>query len=388
MLEKYSEQYKKELFESVVPFWLDHSLDEEWGGTYSCLDRDGAVYDPKKYIWLVGRSVWMFSRLYHDCGRKEEYLKAAKLGVDFLDKNAVDEKGRYYFSTSRQGEPYFFQRKPYSAVFAMMGYLEYAKVSGQEQYKQKAIELFWDITRWIEKPELLDRPIMAGAPAVSNLANVMVLASMAIELAEADDDPAYKTIMTDAVEGCKKHFDPSRRILVENVPLDGKDISGTPEGRFFIPGHSIEVAWFLLHILKYVPDSEAKNLAWDIVEGSLEYGWDKKYGGLHYFMDIENRPTLQLESNMKLWWPHTEAIYALVLAYTQTKEQRWLDWLEKVHDYTFSHFVDSEYGGWYGYCDREGNLTHSCKGGNYKGFFHVPRALLFSIQAIEAFSGE
>ena len=165
MLEKYSEQYKKELFESVVPFWLNHSLDKECGGTYSCLDRDGMVYDSKKYIWTVGRSVWMFSRLYRDCGSKEEYLQAAKLGVEFLEKYAVDEKGRYYFSTTRQGKPYFYQRKPYSAVFAMMGYLEYAKVSGQERYKQKAIELFREITRWIENPELLGRAIMAGNPA-------------------------------------------------------------------------------------------------------------------------------------------------------------------------------------------------------------------------------
>ncbi len=29
MLERYAEQYKKELFESVVPFWLEHSLDQE-----------------------------------------------------------------------------------------------------------------------------------------------------------------------------------------------------------------------------------------------------------------------------------------------------------------------------------------------------------------------
>lgn len=384
MLAKFLSLYKKALYESVVPFWLEHSLDWECGGTFSCLDRDGTVYDTKKYIWLVGRSAWMFSRLYNMCGGKQEYLAAAKLGVEFLEANALDEKGRYYFSLTREGKPYFFQRKPYSAVFAMLAYLEYARASGQQRYKQKAIDLFWDITRWIENPELLERPTLAGAPKTSGLADVMVLAGMAVELAQVDEDQRYIDYLIRAVEGCRLHYDPRRRILRENVAVDGSGPPDSPEGRLFIPGHSIEVAWFMLHVLDFVEDEDARQMAFDIIEGSLASGWDKEYGGLYYFMDVEDRPTLQLESDMKLWWPHTEALYALVLVYTQTREQRWLDWLEKVHDYTVTHFVDAKHGGWFGYCDRCGNLTHTCKGGNYKGFFHVPRALLFCIQTIEA----
>ncbi len=57
MLETYLQSYKQALNESVIPFWLKHSLDPDYGGTFSCLDRDGTVYDTKKYIWLVGRAV-------------------------------------------------------------------------------------------------------------------------------------------------------------------------------------------------------------------------------------------------------------------------------------------------------------------------------------------
>jgi N-acylglucosamine 2-epimerase len=113
-------------------------------------------------------------------------------------------------------------------------------------------------------------------------------------------------------------------------------------------------------------------------------GWDPEYGGLYYFMDIQGKPTLQLEASMKLWWVHTEAIYALVLAYTLTHEPRWLEWLERVHTYAYQHFADPEYGEWFGYCDRYGKVTHTLKGGSYKGFFHVPRSLLFSIQRLES----
>jgi len=386
ILSEYRSHYYKNLTEWVIPFWMKNSPDRDNGGTFSCLDEGGAVYDTKKYIWLVGRSIWMFSRLYNELEKNPDYLKIANLGINFLENNSKDQYGRYYFSLTQEGKPWFYQRKPYGAVFAMLAYLEYFKATGNEYYKEEAIRLFWKIEEWIQDPTKLDRPKMKGQPAMSNLANVMVLASMAIELASVEKNAAYTKIMENALNECKNHYHPQFHILMENVPLDKKtNISQWPEGRLFNPGHSIEVSWFILQLIKYIPDKEMKKLALDVLEGSLEFGWDKEFGGIYYFMDIEGKPTLQLESSMKLWWPHTEAIYALVLAYTLTGDPKWLKWLEKVHHYTFEHFVDWEKGGWFGYCDRMGNITHRSKGGNYKGFFHVPRALLFSIQEIDRF---
>ena len=44
-------------------------------------------------------------------------------------------------------------------------------------------------------------------------------------------------------------------------------------------------------------------------------------------------------SDGKLWWPHTEALIALTMAFTRTKDVKWLDWLEKVHKYSYDTFV-------------------------------------------------
>jgi N-acylglucosamine 2-epimerase len=410
MLESYRQKYHTELVESVVPFWLKHSLDHEFGGYFTCLDRDGTVYDTKKYMWLQGRQIYTLCRLYNELERRQEFLDAAKLGVDFIRRFGKDAKGRVYFSLTRDGRPFFYQRKVYGAVFYMMGLLHYAKATGDKACLAEAVATFWDVTKWLDDATLLDRPALAGALPCSNLANVMVLAGMVIELAQFAPDPRYKAIMQQALNGVRRHFEPKRRIFMENVPLENWDaalfpadsrghidgnrvaslFSEYPEGRWFNPGHSIEVAWFLLHLLEQleksfgVPQAPAdKQLALDALEGSLQFGWDDEFGGLFYFMDIEGKPTLQLESSMKLWWPHTEAIYALVLAHKLTGEAKWLEWLEKVDAYAFSHFADPKLGDWFGYCDRRGNLTHTCKGGNYKGFFHVPRFLLMSIQAID-----
>ena len=57
--------YRSELLDSVLPFWLEKSQDHEYGGYFTCLNRDGSVYDTDKFIWLQGREVWMFAMLYN-----------------------------------------------------------------------------------------------------------------------------------------------------------------------------------------------------------------------------------------------------------------------------------------------------------------------------------
>lgn len=62
---KLANQYKDELLDNVLPFWLENSQDHEYGGYFTCLDREGRVFDTDKFIWLQGREVWMFSMLYN-----------------------------------------------------------------------------------------------------------------------------------------------------------------------------------------------------------------------------------------------------------------------------------------------------------------------------------
>lgn len=66
---KLANKYKTELLDSVLPFWLNNSIDKEYGGYFSCLDRDGSVYDTDKFIWLQGREVWLFSMLCNKLGK-------------------------------------------------------------------------------------------------------------------------------------------------------------------------------------------------------------------------------------------------------------------------------------------------------------------------------
>ncbi len=373
-------RFERNLFESVIPFWEKHSLDAQYGGHFTCLTREGRVYDDRKYVWMNGRAVWTFSKLYNTVERRESWLANATQILDFLLAHSRDEQGRCFFSLSREGKPLYFQRKPYATFFLFLALTEYYKTgAGTEAHRKLAIELFGRINEWIADPTLLGRP----SSSVRQLADIMVIASMALELLEIDPSETYRQILRECVEQARAHWLPGKRTLLENLPLDGRDYRLSPDTRLLCPGSAIEVAWFLIHSLEALGgDAANEKFLFDVMEGSLETGWDKKHGGLYYFMDSEGLPPLQLEANMKLWWPHTEAIYGSALAYSKTGEAKWLEWLKRVDDYAFDTFVDWEYGEWFGYCDREGRPTHQAKGGPYKCFFHVPRCLLFSIERL------
>lgn len=373
-LAPYAERYRRELLDSVIPFWIRHSPDPESGGYFTCLTREGQVYDTRKYVWLNGRAAWTFARLYNALEPRPEWLAFSKSCVDFLRKHARDPKGRCYFSLTRDGRPAWYQRKPYAAVFVCLGLIEYAKAAGDEDCRGEAIDLYQRIAAWIADPASMDRPVLPGAPALASLADVMVLASLALEIGD-------RGMMLRCLRDSEQFLDPELNIYLEFAGHGAREF---PEGRLACPGSSLEVAWFLLHVMEATGDWTQRDRVLSTIESALEYGWDREYGGLYYFMDVEGRPPLQLEAGMKLWWPHTEAIYALVLAATMTSDPRWLRWLERVDAYSFAHFADPEFGEWFGYCDRAGRLTHTLKGNHYKGAFHVPRAMLFSFQRIEA----
>lgn len=80
-LQVWKKRVEQEL-DRVIAFWMEHSHDQEHGGFFTCLGRDGKVYDHLKYVWLQGRQVWMYCRLYRSFERfrRVELLDAARAG--------------------------------------------------------------------------------------------------------------------------------------------------------------------------------------------------------------------------------------------------------------------------------------------------------------------
>jgi len=374
--------YRRELLESVVPFWVPRAHDAEHGGCFTCFGRDGALFDDTKYVWLQGRWVWMLARLYRTVEQNPDWLAAARMGAEFLRDRCFDETGRMHFAVTREGRRVTKPWAIFSECFCTVGFAEYARASGDGEWLERAQSLYRRTLDLSREPDL-DSLGYPENQRLSTHAVPMIFLNVTQELREAGDDPLYAEVVDESLSRILDlHCHPEERALFENVAADGSLVD-SPDGRVINPGHALESAWFMLQEARHRGDDALRDRAVDVIDWSLECGWDNPNGGLLYFVDAKGLPSPFLEWDMKLWWVHVEALYALLLAYRMTGREDLLDWFERLHEWTWAHFPDPELGEWYGYLHREGHPALTLKGSMWKGFYHLPRGLLLISELLQ-----
>ena len=372
-----SKQYMDELLYSVLPFWLDNSQDTKFGGYFSCLNRDGSVYDKDKFVWLQGREVWMFSMLYNKLMKNEEWLACAKQGGEFLKKYGHDENMDFYFSLTREGKPIAQPYNIFSNTFACMAFAQLAEATQNDEYAELAKKIFNRILERQGNPKGLWNKAYPGTRPMKDFALPMIVCNMALEIENILDD---KDLLNKTIERCEHEvmdvfYQPDLGVMVENVSSVDNSLVDCFEGRTVNPGHDLEALWFMENLGVRLGDKDLIKKCVDISLSVIEYGWDKEFGGIYYFMDRKGYPQQQLEWDQKLWWVHIEAAIAMIKGYQLTGNQKCLDWFLKLHDYLWTRFKDKEYPEWFGYLNRRGEVLLPLKGGKWKGCFHVPRGL-------------
>ena len=177
-----AQQYRGELLDSVLPFWLEKSQDKEFGGYFSCLNRDGSVFDTDKFIWLQGREVWMFAMLYNNLEKNPQWLEAATQGAEFLKKYGHDGNYDFYFSVTREGKPIVYPYNIFSNTFACMAFAQLAKATGSEEYALIAKKTFERILERRTNPKGKWCKIVPGTRPMKDFALPMIICNMALEV--------------------------------------------------------------------------------------------------------------------------------------------------------------------------------------------------------------
>ncbi len=366
--------YKKALLNDIIPFWEKYAIDNDNGGYFTCLDTKGEVYDTDKFIWLQGRQAWTFSMLYNKVEKNKKWLDIAKIGIDFLIDHGMDENGNFYFSTTKEGKPLVQPYNIFSDCFAAMAFSQYAIASGDKEIKDLAKRTYYNILKRKDKPKGIYNK-NTGARPLKGFSLPMILSNLVLELESIlKPEEVEKTIDFTVNEVMNVFLDQDSGLIYENVLQDGSH-DDSFEGRLLNPGHGIEAMWFMIDIGKRRNDDVLIKRATQTILNILEYSWDAEFGGIYYFMDAKGKPPQQLEWDQKLWWVHLESLVALAKAYQHTKDERIINWYNKVHKYAWNHFSDPIHGEWFGYLNRQGKVLLNLKGGKWKGCFHVPRAM-------------
>lgn len=372
---KYSDQYRTGLLENVIPFWMKYSPDREHGGFFTCLDTYGKVYDTDKFVWLQCRQVWCFAMLYNHVEKNQSWLDMALHGADFLLKYGSDANGNWYFSLDKTGQPLVEPYNIFSDCFAAMAFGQLYAATGEQKYADVAVSTFFNIRTRSENPKGKYSKIFQGTRPLQGFSLPMILCNLVMELEQLLPKDIFEETISYGIDTVmNKFYRPELGLIVENVTPDGK-FSDSFEGRLLNPGHGIEAMWFIMDLAEKRQDYALIEKAVEITLSTVARSWDHQYEGLFYFLDCKGYPPQQLEWDQKLWWVHIETMISLAKGYLHTRSEKCLSWFEKIHEYTWDHFVDSENGEWFGYLNRQGEVLLAMKGGKWKGCFHVPRGL-------------
>jgi N-acylglucosamine 2-epimerase len=372
----YRQTYDNQLRDAVIPFWLEHSLDRECGGYLHCLERDGSVFDTDKFSWMGARELWMWATLYNEVDPRPEYLDAATLGAEFLRDHGWDASGRVPFALERNGTPFIKPRGIFSESFVAIGMAAFATASGEAWALEHARRAYGVYLALADLPATHDSSTYSGVrPALAHGVSFIKLATTQ-ELRRHFNDGRFEQAASAAIDTIvSKHVRQAQKAVFEYVTPGGQPIPG-PMGRQLCPGHGVESMGFILGEAARRDDAGLIDLACEAILWSLQAGWDSEFGGLHYFVDAERSQNRKLEGDMKLWWVHAEALVAALRAYQLTGRAEFWHWFERIHLWAWSRFPDPEHGEWFGYLHRDGTVALSLKGSMWKGFFHLPRALI------------
>ena len=372
--------YRKELKENILPFWLGEAIDAEYGGIMTCLDRKGHLYGEEKSVWFQGRALWSFSKAYNAIEKNPVYLNAAKKIYDFLPK-CEDADGRMFFTVTRGGKGIQKRRYYFSETFAAIGCAEYYLASGDVSAllnARKYFDIAYDCFTGKRKNEPKFNPETHDFKALSP---VMIMLSTAQTMRAVDTEyrERYAKIASDCLQEILHGGFLQKTALLESVTADG-NFSDTPAGRVVNPGHSMEAAWFVMLEGLLTGNGEALEAGKKIIDITLPLGWDEKHGGIIAFTDALGKPPMALEWDMKLWWPQCETVIAMRMAYLIFGDKKYQELCEKTEDYCEKYFLDRAHGEWYGYLHYDNTVSNTLKGNIFKGPFHIPR--LYMLMAL------
>jgi N-acylglucosamine 2-epimerase len=410
---RHRERARVELEQSILPFWW-RTIDRERGGVFNCFDNSGTrLISRDKFTWSQGRFAWLCARLADVMrrglvsGNAEEFLAHAKKTVRFLQSHAFLDDGRCAFLLSETGDvkEAIAGAGPapsiYADCFVVMGFAEFARVSGDRAVLDEAWELFEHIERRISTgrfpaiPEPMPDGYDSHAVAMIILNLTLVLRDACAEL-KHDRFPAAHARNIAAATRIFEHFMMPGGRIRELRPREPRD-DETLLSRHVNPGHALEGLWMLLTVAAREQRNDWIDRANEAVRFTLERGWDEQHGGILHYIDHEGGPpcgvtgTSAYEAGVrgtwdtKLWWVHSEAIYTTALSSALSASAEMRAWFERVWEYSFRVFPHPEpaIGEWIQIRDRAGNPLDRVVALPVKDPYHIARNL---IQVLELFA--
>ncbi|MES2694576.1 MAG: AGE family epimerase/isomerase [Verrucomicrobiota bacterium] len=374
---------RRHLFDHVLPFWERYAMDE-CGGIATCIADDGTIQSGDKWMWSQWRAVWVFSRVYRTLDPDPRWLRHALHIAEFATRHAWDGT-HWALLVNREGKVLRGHESIYVHAFAVYGLVELFKASGNEEHlrlaRQTADSALKVLALPYEQIPHFPYPIPAGGKPQGL---PMVWSFTLAELGEVTGDERYlRAARAMSAEIFEQFYRRDLDVGLEFVAQDGSLLAG-PEGRVVVPGHVIENMWFQIHVSQIL-DTSAPRVpqACALVLRHLELGWDRVHQGLLLAVDPQGGLSDGWKfPDTKLWWPHTESLYATLLAWKETGDGRFFDWYERLWAFCLDNYVEWSHGEWRQKLNRDLSVLTGTVVLPVKDPFHLPRSLILQIELL------
>ncbi len=406
--------WQQELEHNILPFW-QRAVDTDYGGVFTCFSNDGSTrLSENKFTWSQGRFLWNESRqaaLIRSglCqGDAAPLLAHAKQTADFLLTHAFLENGHCAFLLGSTGNKLEmtpgdgYNTSFYADCFVVIGLCEYAFVSGESEYFDRALNLYDTIFQRLQTGRVRSDPYPAP-PGFEPYAYEMIMLGTVSELLRYTlryQHSALSRLTVLTRRSLARIFSD----LHEPDTLMPREMNVSPEhsdtllARHKTPGHTLENMWFCFHAAQLLGETEKYLPAIRKIAALMWHtGWDKKEGGLFRYVQADgSAPAGRLLGNdpyekliqdtwdTKIWWVHSEALYTLLLMADQTDDPEFYALYQQTADYVLRTFPNHEYGEWTQIRDRTGQPLNKVVALPVKDPFHIMR----NLQLIVALCGQ
>lgn len=399
------------LQKQLLPFWLNHSQDLEYGGFLSYFDRNGkATEKTDKTLICQLRMIYTMSHCHRNGLGEGRCLAAARQGVEFVRRHFWDsEYGGWYWITDRSGQVLRDSKIMYGQSFGVYSLAEYGLASGDGlglEYAEKTFDViqrsaadchhggYWEMFNrdWSLKAggvyggdrKTLDVHMhlmeaytalyeLTGAPAhrrkleqiIALLIDRMLHPQFGTGMAQFDAafQPLPAILFQDVWGSDRAVEEPARPINNTNY------------------GHNIELCWLLklaLDVLKtdvtdYLP------VIRKMAAQAHQYGVDWQYGGI--FVEGPNDgPATQ---TLKEFWQQAEALTGFLDAVILFGERKYWDAFEQIFNFVWDKNINHQVGEWYALLERDGRVKWDYLGHEWKISYHTVRAVVESLRRLK-----
>jgi mannobiose 2-epimerase len=384
----------KESFDNILNFWIQNTLDLEYGGFIGKMDFEGTIH-PKaeKGGVLNARILWTFSAAYNFT-KNEEYLKIAERAYHYIQNYFRDTKnGGVYWSVNFEGNPLSTRKQIYGQAFTIYGLAEFYKATKNTEALVFAKELFHLIEKYSFDQQqggyfeafskdwtLLDDLRLSekdrNDPKTMNT-HLHVLEAYATLYGVWQDETLAQQIRNLLTIFSDKIINPENNHL--KLFFDKNWVSTAQRISF---GHDIEAAWLLQEAAEALHDEDLitkfKQIAVLMADATTE-GLQTDGSLIHEF-----DPSTNHQDTHREWWVEAEAMVGFLNAYQITKDEKYLTIINNLWDFTKKHLIESQKGEWiWGVYQDYSPMKNEDQVGFWKCPYHNARACMEILKRIE-----